>query len=69
MQNKEKTTEAEKGRGFFFFYALLSRDNDLLSGQLYITKFVFFGDRLQLQSATEAVRGSACGLKSRWTHY
>ena len=69
MQNKEKATEAEKGRGFFFSYALLSRDNDLLSGHLYITKVVFFGDRLQLQSATEAVRGSACGLKSRWTLY
>ena len=35
-------TEAENGHGFlFFFYALLSRDNDLLSRYLDITKIVF----------------------------
>ena len=34
-------TEAKKGHGFSFFYALLSRDNDLLSGYLDITAFVF----------------------------
>ena len=32
------STEAENGHGIFFFYALLSRDNDLLSGYLDITK-------------------------------
>ena len=26
------STETENSHGFFFFYALLSRDNDLLSG-------------------------------------
>ena len=36
-----KVTEAEKGHGFVFFYALLSYDNDLLSCYVDITQVAF----------------------------
>ena len=43
IRTAPKTTEAENGHRFFifYFYALLSCDNDLLSHYLQITKIVF----------------------------